>query len=100
MLHLQAVCFCFFISLVSLQLKRKSARVASLEKQLQEKTSAYTQAALTNTELENQLLVQHTPSCFGFSHFCLVSYFLPDEATARHEELRVLFIIHNVGHNL
>ncbi|XP_031153874.1 coiled-coil domain-containing protein 18 isoform X2 [Sander lucioperca] len=38
------------------ELKRKSARAASLEKQLQEKTSAYTQAALTNTELEKQLL--------------------------------------------
>ncbi|XP_075954725.1 coiled-coil domain-containing protein 18 isoform X1 [Anarhichas minor] len=49
------------------ELKRKSARVASLEKQLQEKTSAYSQAALTNTELENQLLertstVQHYQS--------------------------------------
>lgn len=41
------------------QLKRKSARVASLEKQLQEKSSAYTQAALTNTELQNQLQVQN-----------------------------------------
>ncbi|XP_068605304.1 coiled-coil domain-containing protein 18 [Brachionichthys hirsutus] len=46
------------------ELKRKSARVASLEKQLQEKASAYTQAALRNTELEKQLLekasaVQH-----------------------------------------
>ncbi|KAA8587730.1 hypothetical protein FQN60_016592 [Etheostoma spectabile] len=38
------------------ELKRKSARAASLEKQLQEKTSAYSQAALTNTELEKQLL--------------------------------------------
>nr|XP_020471831.1 coiled-coil domain-containing protein 18 isoform X2 [Monopterus albus] len=38
------------------ELKRKSARVAALEKQLQEKTSAYSQAALKNTELENQLL--------------------------------------------
>ncbi|XP_068458861.1 coiled-coil domain-containing protein 18 [Clinocottus analis] len=38
------------------ELKRKSARVASMEKQLQEKTSAYSQAALTNTELERQLL--------------------------------------------
>ncbi|XP_034411805.1 coiled-coil domain-containing protein 18 isoform X2 [Cyclopterus lumpus] len=38
------------------ELKRKSARVASLEKQLQEKTSAYSRAALTNTELENRLL--------------------------------------------
>ncbi|KAM8849404.1 coiled-coil domain-containing protein 18 isoform 2-T5 [Spinachia spinachia] len=38
------------------ELKRKSARVGSLEKQLQEKSSAYSQAALTNTELENQLL--------------------------------------------
>ncbi|GLD51194.1 coiled-coil domain-containing protein 18 isoform X1, partial [Lates japonicus] len=37
------------------ELKRKSARVAALEKQLQEKTSAYSQAALKNTELENQL---------------------------------------------
>ncbi|KAM6989144.1 coiled-coil domain-containing protein 18 [Tautogolabrus adspersus] len=37
------------------ELKRKSARAAALEKQLQEKTSAYSQAALTNTELENQL---------------------------------------------
>ncbi|KAF3858777.1 hypothetical protein F7725_011978 [Dissostichus mawsoni] len=49
------------------ELKRKSARVAALEKQLQEKTSAYSQAALTNTELENQLLekkatVQHYQS--------------------------------------
>lgn len=43
-----------------LQLKRKSARVASLEKQLQEKSSAYSQAALTNTELQNQLHVQNT----------------------------------------
>ncbi|CAB1429621.1 unnamed protein product [Pleuronectes platessa] len=46
------------------ELKRKCARVAALEKQLQEKTSAYSQAALKNTELENQLLektnsVQH-----------------------------------------
>ncbi|CAJ1071872.1 coiled-coil domain-containing protein 18 [Xyrichtys novacula] len=38
------------------ELKRKSARAAALEKQLQEKTSAYSQAALTNTELEKQLL--------------------------------------------
>ncbi|XP_062413840.1 coiled-coil domain-containing protein 18, partial [Pungitius pungitius] len=38
------------------ELKRKSARVASLEKQLQEKSSAYSQAALTNTELDKQLL--------------------------------------------
>ncbi|XP_022610747.1 coiled-coil domain-containing protein 18 [Seriola dumerili] len=38
------------------ELKRKSARVSALEKQLQEKTSAYSQAALKNTELENQLL--------------------------------------------
>uniref|UniRef100_A0A8D3A116 Coiled-coil domain containing 18 n=1 Tax=Scophthalmus maximus TaxID=52904 RepID=A0A8D3A116_SCOMX len=38
------------------ELKRKGARVAALEKQLQEKTSAYSQAALKNTELENQLL--------------------------------------------
>ncbi|XP_058484472.1 coiled-coil domain-containing protein 18 isoform X2 [Solea solea] len=38
------------------ELKRKSARVAALEKQLQEKTSAYSQAALKNTQLENQLL--------------------------------------------
>ncbi|XP_075877084.1 coiled-coil domain-containing protein 18 isoform X2 [Nelusetta ayraudi] len=37
------------------ELKRKSARVASLEKQLQEKSSAYSQAALTNTELQNHL---------------------------------------------
>ncbi|KAM9791621.1 scinderin like b isoform 1-T2 [Syngnathus typhle] len=37
------------------ELKRKSARAAALEKQLQEKTSAYSQAALRNTELENQL---------------------------------------------
>ncbi|XP_077581432.1 coiled-coil domain-containing protein 18 [Stigmatopora nigra] len=37
------------------ELKRKSARVAALEKQLQEKTSAYSQAALKNTELETQL---------------------------------------------
>lgn len=40
------------------QLKRKSARVAALEKQLQEKTSAYSLAALKNTELESQLQVQ------------------------------------------
>ncbi|XP_069568595.1 coiled-coil domain-containing protein 18 isoform X1 [Brachyistius frenatus] len=38
------------------ELKRKSARVAALEKQLQEKTSAYSQAALKNTQLDNQLL--------------------------------------------
>lgn len=44
------------------QLKRKSARAASLEKQLQEKSSAYSQAALTNTELEGQLQVPHTRS--------------------------------------
>ncbi|XP_077393979.1 coiled-coil domain-containing protein 18 [Festucalex cinctus] len=37
------------------ELKRKSARVAALERQLQEKTSAYSQAALKNTELDNQL---------------------------------------------
>ncbi|KAM9719760.1 coiled-coil domain-containing protein 18 isoform 1-T1 [Menidia menidia] len=37
------------------ELKRKTARVAALEKQLQEKTSAYSLAALKNTELENQL---------------------------------------------
>ncbi|XP_061797230.2 coiled-coil domain-containing protein 18 [Nerophis lumbriciformis] len=37
------------------ELKRKSARVSALEKQLQEKTSAYSQAALKNTELEKQL---------------------------------------------
>lgn len=42
------------------QLKRKSARAASLEKQLQEKSSAYSQVALTNTELESQLQVAHT----------------------------------------
>ena len=74
--YLQAVFF-----FVSLQLKRKSARVAALERQLQEKTSAYSQSALTNTELENQLLVQHTPSLF-ISHivFFLISSFikLPD----------------------
>lgn len=56
--HLFLCNLIFFVS-VSLQLKRKSARVASLEQQLQEKTSAYSQAALSNTELENQLLVQH-----------------------------------------
>ncbi len=55
LMHLKP--FCFFFIPLSLQLKRKSARVASLEKQLQEKTSAYSQAALTNTELEKQLLV-------------------------------------------
>ncbi|XP_008431594.1 coiled-coil domain-containing protein 18 [Poecilia reticulata] len=37
------------------ELKRKSARVAALEKQLQEKSSAYSLAALKNTELENEL---------------------------------------------
>ncbi|XP_053185559.1 coiled-coil domain-containing protein 18 [Scomber japonicus] len=37
------------------ELKRKSARASALEKQLQEKTSAYSLAALKNTELENQL---------------------------------------------
>ncbi|XP_037537935.1 coiled-coil domain-containing protein 18 [Nematolebias whitei] len=37
------------------ELKRKSARVAALEKQLQEKTSAYSLAALKNTELETLL---------------------------------------------
>ncbi|XP_054625230.1 coiled-coil domain-containing protein 18 isoform X1 [Dunckerocampus dactyliophorus] len=37
------------------ELKRKSARVAALENQLQEKTSAYSQATLKNTELEKQL---------------------------------------------
>lgn len=53
--------FDIFVSLFHFsQLKRKSARVASLEKQLQEKSSAYSQAALTNTELENQLLVHNT----------------------------------------
>lgn len=52
---------------VSPQLKRKGARVAALEKQLQEKTSAYSQAALKNTELENQLLVQHTHT---YIHIC------------------------------
>lgn len=44
------------------QLKRKTARAASLEKQLQEKSSAYSQVALTNTELEGQLQVPHTRS--------------------------------------
>lgn len=58
---LQVVAFSsFLIFLFSPQLKRKSARVAALEKQLQEKTSAYSQAALKNTELENQLQVQHS----------------------------------------
>ncbi|XP_061775837.1 coiled-coil domain-containing protein 18 isoform X2 [Nerophis ophidion] len=37
------------------ELKRKGARVSALEKQLQEKTSAYSHAALRNTELEKQL---------------------------------------------
>ncbi|MEQ2188184.1 hypothetical protein GOODEAATRI_012423, partial [Goodea atripinnis] len=40
------------------ELKRKSARVAALEKQLQEKSSAYSLAALKNTELENELKLQ------------------------------------------
>lgn len=73
LMHLQTLCF--FIS-ICLQLKRKSARVASLEKQLQEKTSAYSQAALTNTELENQLQVQHTQTLkFFFSPLFNISYF-------------------------
>ncbi|KAF3699148.1 Coiled-coil domain-containing protein 18 Sarcoma antigen NY-SAR-24 [Channa argus] len=42
------------------ELKRKCARVAALEKQLEEKTSAYGQVALKNTELENQLLERTT----------------------------------------
>lgn len=47
----------FFPPLFLPQLKRKSARVAALEKQLQEKSSAYSLAALKNTELENELQV-------------------------------------------
>lgn len=34
--------------------------MASLEKQLQEKSSAYSQAALANTELQSHLQVQNT----------------------------------------
>lgn len=56
--------FSHFWLVDSPQLKRKGARVASLEKQLQEKTSAYSQAALSNTELESQLQVQHTHTHF------------------------------------
>nr|XP_057923330.1 coiled-coil domain-containing protein 18-like isoform X1 [Doryrhamphus excisus] len=37
------------------ELKRKGARIAALENQLQEKTSSYSQAALKNTDLEKQL---------------------------------------------
>lgn len=51
------------------QLKRKSARAASLEKQLQEKSSAYSQVALTNTELEGQLQVPHTHTLTYFLSF-------------------------------
>lgn len=69
------------------QLKRKSARVASLEKQLQEKSSAYSQAALTNTELQNQLQVQNA-SYVLFPHISFVPFF-PPYPTARHTELRV-----------
>ncbi|KAM6948763.1 LOW QUALITY PROTEIN: coiled-coil domain-containing protein 18 [Aplochiton taeniatus] len=43
------------------ELKRKSARVCALEKQLQEKTSAYTQTALKNAEME-KLLMEKTSS--------------------------------------
>lgn len=52
----------FFLLSDSYQLKRKSARAASLEKQLQEKSSAYSQVALANTELEGQLQVPCTGS--------------------------------------
>lgn len=45
--------------IVTFQLKRKSVRLAALEKQLQEKTSAYSQAAMKNSELEKEQLV-HT----------------------------------------
>lgn len=51
------------------QLKRKSARVAALERQLQEKTSAYSLAALKNTELETQLQVQNRKPCPKFNSF-------------------------------
>lgn len=74
LLHFQAFFF------VTPQLKRKSARVAALEKQLQEKTSAYSQVALKNTELENQLLVQHTHTCFSHINFDC------PQTTDRHEE--------------
>ncbi|KAJ3595534.1 hypothetical protein NHX12_004837 [Muraenolepis orangiensis] len=55
------------------ELKRKGARIAALEKQLQEKTSAYSQAALRNTELEQQLLeksssLQHHQSTVSRKH--------------------------------
>lgn len=49
-------------SAVAPQLKKKKARAAALEKQLQEKTSAYSLAALKNTELENQLQVRSCDS--------------------------------------
>ncbi|XP_066548781.1 coiled-coil domain-containing protein 18 [Amia ocellicauda] len=38
------------------ELKKKSARLAALERQLQEKTSAYSAAAVRNTDLEQDLL--------------------------------------------
>lgn len=43
--------------------------MAALEKQLQEKSSAYSQAALTNTELQNHLQVQNTCSSFATPKF-------------------------------
>ncbi|CAL8346074.1 unnamed protein product [Merluccius merluccius] len=55
------------------ELKRKGARAAALEKQLQEKTSAYSQAALRNTELEQELMeksssLQHYQSTLSKKH--------------------------------
>ncbi|KAJ8011364.1 hypothetical protein DPEC_G00057380 [Dallia pectoralis] len=49
------------------ELKKKSARVSALEKQLQEKSSAYSQAALKNSQLEQEILekastIQHYQS--------------------------------------
>lgn len=70
------------------QLKRKSARVASLEKQLQEKSSAYSQAALTNTELQNQLQVQNASHVL-FPDISFDPWPSPPQPTARHTELRV-----------
>nr|XP_015210645.1 PREDICTED: coiled-coil domain-containing protein 18 [Lepisosteus oculatus] len=42
------------------QLKRKSSRLAALQRQIEEKTSAYSTAAVRNTELEQDLLEKNS----------------------------------------
>ncbi|NXV99767.1 CCD18 protein, partial [Fregetta grallaria] len=46
----------FFLLLVNLLVTKKSSQLSALEKQLEEKTIAYSAAAARNTELEQQLM--------------------------------------------